>query len=55
MKNLVANIMSVFSLSLSMMGSLNEIITILVLLSAFGLNISGIIKNLNNKNHKGKE
>jgi energy-converting hydrogenase Eha subunit C len=48
-KTILGNIVSVLSLSIAMIASVSDVITILVLLSAFALNITGIIKNLKSK------
>jgi hypothetical protein len=49
-RDFIANIYSVLTVTLSMVGNMNEIITGIVLLSAFGLNIARIIEIIKNKN-----
>ena len=42
----IGNLVTTLSLGISMMGTLNELITAFVLISALLLNLSGIYKNL---------
>ena len=53
--NWIGNLATTLSLTISMMGNINELLTGLVLLSAFLLNLSGIYKNYKRRKEEEKE